>query len=75
VNSADIDSQPASVAPMSVQVPAVRVDPTSITAEQIREALAQHQGRQERVWRALGSSSRYALWRLMKKHNIESWPK
>jgi two-component system nitrogen regulation response regulator GlnG/two-component system response regulator HydG len=75
VNSADMDSPPASAAPMSVQVPAVRVDPTSITAEQIREALAQHQGRQERVWRALGLSSRYALWRLMKKHNIESWPK
>jgi two-component system nitrogen regulation response regulator GlnG/two-component system response regulator HydG len=76
VNSADMDSQPASSAFAPVQsLPVVRVDPTSITAEQIREALALHQGRQERVWRALGLSSRYALWRLMKKHNIDSWPK
>ncbi|HEY6555638.1 MAG TPA: sigma 54-interacting transcriptional regulator [Polyangiaceae bacterium] len=73
VNSADMDSQPASSAFAPVQSqPVVRVDPTSITVEQIRDALAQHQGRQERVWRALGLSSRYALWRLMKKHNIES---
>lgn len=52
-----------------------RVDPTSITPEQIREALAANQGKQERVWRALGLSSRYALWRLMKKHNISAWPR
>jgi two-component system nitrogen regulation response regulator GlnG/two-component system response regulator HydG len=77
INSAELNGEPASAseaspAPAS-HVP--RVDPTSITPEQIRAALAQHQGRQERVWRALGLSSRYALWRLMKKHNIEAGPK
>ena len=46
------------------------VDPASITAEQIRAALLQHRGVQERVWRALGLSSRHALGRLLRKYGI-----
>jgi DNA-binding NtrC family response regulator len=47
------------------------VDTASITAEQIRAALEQHRGVQERVWKTLGLSSRFALGRLMRKYGIK----
>lgn len=40
------------------------------TAAQIRDALAQHEGKPSRASRALGLSSRFALYRLMRKHGI-----
>ena len=43
-------------------------------AEEIREALRAQHGRVTHAARALGLSSRYALYRLMKKHNIDSDP-
>jgi hypothetical protein len=46
------------------------VDPTTLDAETLRAALLEHQGVQERVWRALGLQSRYVLRRLLKKHDL-----
>jgi transcriptional regulator with AAA-type ATPase domain len=46
------------------------VDPATIDAETLRAALLEHQGVQERVWRALGLQSRYQLRRLLKKHDL-----
>jgi DNA-binding NtrC family response regulator len=43
-------------------------------AEEIREALRAQHGRVTHAARALGLSSRYALYRLMKKHGIDSDP-
>jgi DNA-binding NtrC family response regulator len=43
-------------------------------ADEIREALRAQQGRVTHAARALGLSSRYALYRLMKKHGIDSDP-
>ena len=45
---------------------------TSPTVADIREALAAHFGNREATARALGLSSRYALYRLMKVHGIET---
>jgi len=42
------------------------------TASEIRACLARHGGVQERVWRDLGLSSRYALKRLMRKYALSS---
>ena len=44
------------------------------SAEEIREALRAQHGRVTHAARALGLSSRYALYRLMKKHGIDSDP-
>jgi DNA-binding NtrC family response regulator len=46
------------------------IDPQSITRVALEAALAEHAGVLERVWRALGLRSRYALHRLMRKHGI-----
>ena len=43
-------------------------------ADEIREALRAQHGRVTHAARALGLSSRYALYRLMKKHGIDSDP-
>src|SRR6185503_7307160 len=51
---------------------AIDGDHASISAEQIRAALAKYDGVQERAWRALGLSSRHALGRLMRKYGIKS---
>jgi len=45
--------------------------PTSITADEVRAALAKHAGVKDKVWRDLGLPSRHALHRLMKKMNID----
>jgi len=42
------------------------------TASEIRACLARHGGVQERVWRDLGMSSRYALKRLIRKYSLHS---
>ena len=47
-------------------------DPTSLTAEEIRACLDEHDWVQERVWRELGLGSRYVLRRLMRKHGLTS---
>jgi two-component system nitrogen regulation response regulator GlnG/two-component system response regulator HydG len=44
------------------------------SGEEIREALRAQHGRVTHAARALGLSSRYALYRLMKKHGIDSDP-
>jgi two-component system nitrogen regulation response regulator GlnG/two-component system response regulator HydG len=44
------------------------------TPQVIREALARHDGVQERVWRELGLPNRYALRRLLRKHRIGQEP-
>jgi two-component system nitrogen regulation response regulator GlnG/two-component system response regulator HydG len=41
-----------------------------LTAERIRGCLERHYGKVSRAWRELGLKSRYALYRLMKKHEI-----
>jgi two-component system nitrogen regulation response regulator GlnG/two-component system response regulator HydG len=48
------------------------VDPGALTREQILTVLAGQGWVQQKAWRALGLSSRYALVRLMKKHRIRS---
>jgi len=45
-------------------------DRRELSADDIRQALARHEGVKERVWRDLGLPSRHALHRLMKKMNI-----
>jgi DNA-binding NtrC family response regulator len=42
------------------------------TASEIRACLERHGGVQERVWRDLGMSSRYALKRLIRKYSLHS---
>jgi len=46
--------------------------PEELTREQIEEALDRHSGSQEKAWRDLGLSSRHVLYRLIKKHNLQS---
>ncbi|MBW2455468.1 MAG: sigma-54-dependent Fis family transcriptional regulator [Deltaproteobacteria bacterium] len=41
-----------------------------LTGERIRACLDRHDGKVSRAWRELGLKSRYALYRLMKKHDI-----
>ena len=48
-----------------------QIEQASIGEDEIRHALREQGGRQERVWRALGLSSRHALRRLMRKYGIE----
>ncbi len=48
----------------------MRQSPT-VTAEDIRQSLARHQGIKDRVWRELGLPSRHALRRLIQKYGIE----
>ena len=42
-------------------------DPTELTADEIRRALAAHDGKQAAAWRALGLRNRYVLRRLINK--------
>lgn len=51
--------------------PATAVDPQSVTAADLRAAMEAHGGVQEKVWRALGLSSRYVLRRLLEKHGLD----
>jgi two-component system nitrogen regulation response regulator GlnG/two-component system response regulator HydG len=50
--------------------PVPRTPARAYTAEQIRSALAKHDGVREKAWRELGMPNRYVLKRLMKKFNI-----
>ncbi len=54
----------------SVVEPAREVDPRKLTREQIEAALAHAEGVQDRAWRLLGLRNRFALIRLMKKHEL-----
>lgn len=45
-------------------------DPASLSPAQIQAALDAHDGNQAATWRALGLSSRDALFRLIKKHGL-----
>ena len=44
----------------------------AITEDDVRRALARHEGNQSKAWRDLGLSSRFALIRLMKRLGIEA---
>lgn len=46
-------------------------DPALLSAEEIQRVLDEHDGVQDKVWRALGLSSRHVLGRLIKKHGLE----
>jgi two-component system nitrogen regulation response regulator GlnG/two-component system response regulator HydG len=59
------------MSPGQTPPPPQRPEPSS---EEIREALRAQRGRVTHAARALGLSSRYALYRLMKKHGIDSDP-
>ncbi len=61
------DEVAAEIAPAR---PPARAAAPAYTADQIRAALAKHDGVRERVWRELGMANRYVLKRLMKKHGI-----
>ena len=50
------------------------VDPQSISAETIREALERHSYVQARVWKELGLKNRFVLRRLMQKYDIDAGP-
>jgi two-component system nitrogen regulation response regulator GlnG/two-component system response regulator HydG len=50
--------------------PQVYADPQTISRGALQAALEEHNGVLERVWRSLGLKSRYALHRLMRKHNV-----
>jgi hypothetical protein len=51
---------------------AVGVDPLSIPAERVQEALDRHHGRQAEVIAELGLSSRHVLHRLIKRYDLRS---
>jgi two-component system nitrogen regulation response regulator GlnG/two-component system response regulator HydG len=67
----DLDgSLAAAAAPEKPAAPAPRF--AEVTEEQVRTAMAKHDGVKELVWRDLGLSSRYALRRLFTKYGIRS---
>jgi two-component system nitrogen regulation response regulator GlnG/two-component system response regulator HydG len=47
---------------------------SELTEEAVRQALLRHRGSTSRAFRELGLSSRYALYRLMKKYDISPTP-
>lgn len=57
---------------LAVASPQPGVDPTSLTAEQVRDALEKAGGNQSRAFRDLGLRSRDQLYRLMKKLGVRS---
>jgi transcriptional regulator with AAA-type ATPase domain len=61
---------PGGPADLSDESSTLGVDPATIDADTLRAALLEHQGVQERVWRALGLQSRYVLRRLLKKYDL-----
>jgi DNA-binding NtrC family response regulator len=75
--SSPLPSSPQS--PLASPVPNQSADALAVPAEarpepnrdEIRAALARHDGRVAEAARSLGLSSRYALYRLMKKHGID----
>jgi len=65
----DLDgSLAAAAATEKLAAPAPRF--ADVTEEQVRAAMARHDGVRELVWRDLGLSSRYALRRLFAKYGI-----
>jgi transcriptional regulator with GAF, ATPase, and Fis domain len=61
------DAVAAEIVNAGTRVAAIEIGP-----DKIRDALARHNGVQERVWRDLGMANRYVLQRLMKKYGIRS---
>ncbi len=50
--------------------PSAATDPASLSADAVRAALARNGGQVAQTWKALGLSSRHALYRLLRKHGI-----
>ena len=64
--SPELASEPRETKPPEAQ--ARREEPTE---QEVRERLAEHQGNLVRAAKALGLPSRYALYRLLRKHAID----
>ena len=57
-----------------IRRPRPKPEPESLTPERIQACLDRHAGVKAHVWRELGLSNRFALRRLIKKHNLREHP-
>ena len=59
--------------PASLELPSTpdaEIDPSALSIDEVRDALAEAEGVQEKAWRALGLQSRYQLRRLIRKFDL-----